>query len=55
MVEISIATNEKLDEAMLNRLISKILVGEVRKVDRQKCQEVKIVYYYVGDKPEIGK
>ena len=39
---------------MLNRLISKILVGEVRKVDGQKCQEVKIVYNFVGEIPILG-
>ena len=43
------ATIQELDEAVLNRLISKILVGEVRKVDGQKCQEVKIVYNFVGE------
>lgn len=42
------------DEAVLNRLISKILVGEVRKVDGQKCQEVKIVYNSVGEIPILG-
>lgn len=43
------ATIQELDEAVLNRLISKILVGEVRKVDGQRCQEVKIVYNFVGE------
>lgn len=43
------ATIQELDEAVLNRLISKILVGELRKVDGQKCQEVKIVYNFVGE------
>lgn len=47
------ATIQELDEAVLNRLISKILVGEVRKVDGQKCQEVKIVYNFVGEIPEV--
>ena len=47
------ATIQELDEAVLNRLISKILVGEVRKVDGQKYQEVKIVYNFVGEIPEI--
>ena len=45
------AAIQELDEAVLNRLISKILVGEVRKVDGQKCQEVKIVYNFVGEIP----
>lgn len=43
------AAIQELDEAVLNRLISKILVGEVRKVDGQKCQEIKIVYNFVGE------
>lgn len=43
------AAIQELDEAVLNRLISKILVGEVRKVDGEKCQEVKIVYNFVGE------
>ena len=47
------ATIQELDEAVLNRLISKILVGEVRKVDGQRFQEVKIVYNFVGEIPEI--
>ena len=42
-----------LDEAVLNRLISKILVGEVKKIDGQKVQEVRIVYNFVGEIPEI--
>ncbi len=48
------ATIQVLDEAVLNRLISKIWVGEVRKVDGQKCQEVKIVYNFVGEIPILG-
>ena len=47
------AAIEKLDEAVLNRLISKILVGEVKKIDGQKVQEVRIVYNFVGEIPEI--
>ena len=43
------AAIQELDEAVLNRLISKILVGEVKKVDGQKCQEIKIVYNFVGE------
>lgn len=41
------ATIQKLDETVLNRLISQILVGEVKKVDGQKVQEVRIVYNFV--------
>ena len=48
------ATIEGLDEAVLNRLISKILIGEVKKVDGQKIQEVRIVYNFVGEIPEIA-
>ena len=43
----------ELDEAVLNRLISKILVGEVQKIDGQKFQQVKIIYNFVGEIPEI--
>lgn len=42
------AAIEELDEAVLNQLISKILVGEVKKIDGQKVQEVRIVYNFVG-------
>lgn len=38
---------------MLNRLISKILVGEVKKIDGQKVQEVRIVYNFVGEISEM--
>ena len=47
------AAIEELDEAVLNRLISKILVGEVKKIDGQKVQAVRIVYNFVGEIPEI--
>ena len=40
---------QELDETVLNRLISRILVGEVKKVDGQKVQEVRIVYNFVGE------
>ena len=43
-----------LDEAVLNRLIGKILVGEVEKIDGQKVQEVRIVYNFVGEIPVEG-
>lgn len=42
------ATIQELDETVLNRLISRILVGEVKIVDGQKTQEVRIVYNFVG-------
>ena len=43
------AAIQKLDEAVLNRLISRIVVGEVQKVDGQKVQEVRIVYNFVEE------
>ena len=48
------AAIEELDEAILNRLISRILIGEVKKVEGQKVQEVRIVYNFVGEIPEIA-
>lgn len=42
------ATIQELDEAVLNRLISKILVGEVQKIDGQKFQQVKIIYTFLA-------
>ena len=42
------ATIQELDGTVLNRLTSKIVVGEVKKVDGQKAQEVRIVYNFVG-------
>lgn len=47
------AAIQELDGAVLNRLISKILVGEVQKIDGQKFQQVKIIYNFVGEIPEI--
>ena len=47
-------TIEELDESVLNRLISKILIGEIKKVDGQKVQEVRIGYNFVGEIPEIA-
>ena len=43
------ATIKELDETVLNRLISRILVGEVKKIDGQKTQEVRIVYNFIGE------
>ena len=45
------AAIQELDEAMLHRLISRIVVGEMKKVDGQKQQEVKIIYNFVGEIP----
>ena len=46
------AAIQELDEAMLHRLISRIVVGEMKKVDGQKQQKVKIIYNFVGEIPE---
>lgn len=45
------ATIQELDEGILNRLISRILVGEVKKIDGEKFQEIKIIYNFVGEIP----
>ena len=37
---------------MLHRLISRIVVGEMKKVVGQKQQEVKIIYNFVGEVTE---
>ena len=52
--QIICAAIEELNEAVLNRFISRILIGEVKKVDGQKVQEVRIVYNFVGEIPEIA-
>ena len=43
----------ELDEVLLNRLIQKITIGEIRKVDGKKVQEVRIFYNFVGAVPEM--
>ncbi|MBR1853350.1 MAG: DUF4368 domain-containing protein, partial [Lachnospiraceae bacterium] len=40
---------KELDETVLNHLIDKIYIGEVRKEDGEKVQEVKIIYNFVGE------
>ena len=47
------AAIEELDETVLHRLINKVLIGEVKKVDGQKVQEVWIVYNFVGEIPDM--
>ena len=47
------ALQQELDEGILNRLISRILVGEVKKVDGEKFQEIKIIYNFVGEIPAV--
>lgn len=44
---------KELDEGILNRLISRILVGEVKKIDGEKFQEIKIIYNFVGEIPAV--
>lgn len=39
----------ELDETVLNRLINRILIGEPKKVDGVRIQEVRIVYNFVGE------
>ena len=39
----------ELDEAVLNRLINRIFIGEAQKKDGEKVQEVRIVYNFVGE------
>ena len=36
------AAIEELDESVLNRLISKILIGEVKKVDARRCRKSRL-------------
>lgn len=39
----------EFDEAVLNRLIDRIFIGETIKTDQGKVQEVRIVYNFVGE------
>lgn len=41
------------DKAALNRLIRKLLAGDVKKPDGQKGQEARIVYNFFGEIPKI--
>ena len=43
------ATITELYEAMLHRLIHKIVVGEKQVIDGEKVQRVRIVYNFVGE------
>ena len=43
------ATIQELDETVLNRLVRRILVGEVKKVNGNKVQEVRTVYNFIGE------
>ena len=48
------AAIKELDETVLHRLIHRVLIGEVKKIDGQKVQEIRIVYNFVGEIPEIA-
>ena len=52
--QIICAAIEELNEAVLNRFMSRILISEVKKEDGQKVQEVRIVYNFVEEIPEIA-
>ena len=39
----------ELDEAVLNRLIDRILIGEPHKENGERIQEVRIIYNFVGE------
>lgn len=45
------ATITELDEAILNRLIDRITIGEIQTVNGEKIQQVKIKYNFVGEIP----
>lgn len=49
------ATIEKLDEVVLNRLISRFVVDEIKTIDGQKYREVKIIYSFVSEMPDIAE
>lgn len=48
-------TVKELDEAVLNRLIDRILIGEIRKEGKEKYQEVRIIYNFVGEIPGVNE
>ena len=43
------ASITELDEAILNRLIDKIIISAVKVIDGEKFQKVRIVYNFVGE------
>ena len=43
------ASITELDEAVLNRLIDKIIICAVEAIDGEKVQKVRIVYTFVGE------
>ena len=44
----------ELDEGILNHLIDRILIGDVKKVNGEKVQEVRIFYNFVGEVTEMA-
>ena len=44
----------ELDEGILNHLIDKIMIGDVKKVNGEKVQEVRIFYNFVGEVAEMA-
>ena len=43
------ASITELDEAILNRLIDKIIISAVEVIDGEKVQKVRIIYNFVGE------
>lgn len=43
------AAATELDEVIVNHLIDKIMAGDVKKVNGEKVQEVRILYNFVGE------
>ena len=48
------ASITELDEGILNHLIDKIMIGDVKKVNGEKVQEVRIFYNFVGEVAEMA-
>ena len=44
----------ELDEGILNHLIDKIMIGDVKKVNGEKVQEARIFYNFVGEVAEMA-
>ena len=44
----------ELDEGILNHLIDKIMIGDVKKVNGEKVQEVRFFYNFVGEVAEMA-
>lgn len=48
------ASITELDEGILNHLIDKIMIGDVKKINGEKVQEVRIFYNFVGEVAEMA-